>query len=130
MSEGTACQNSLWSCIWIFKAKNFRKLYLHNFSFAKNPGWENISLHYITLTHKRLQKGFGSIAEGECAIEKKEKNYLTEDLANLIFLHFYGMRTFSHKYKKGMSCYTHDGEFLLKPNYFKKQSSSSSFLLT
>ena len=61
-------------------------------------------------SYKMQQKGFGSIEEGECAIEKKEKNYLTEDLANLIFLHFYGMRTFSHKYK-GMSCYTWWGIF-------------------
>ena len=43
-----------------------------------------------------------------------KKKYLTEDLANLLFIHFYSMRTFSHKYSdmstyKGMAFYIYTG---------------------
>ena len=101
MSEGTTSQNSLWSCIWIFTAKTFADLYLDIFSFAKFPGLENISLHLLISDFK---KALALLQKANAQLKKKEKNYLIEDLASLISLHFYGIRTFSHKYK-GMSCY-------------------------
>ena len=64
---------------------------------------------------------------GKCAIEKNKKKYFTEDLAYLIFIHFYSMyeniltQIKRHVYK-GMSCYMYMG------NCFAKTSDRKQFM--
>ena len=59
---------------------------------------------FIKEFNRDFKKALALLQKANAQLKKKEKNYLTEDLASLILLHFYSITTFSHKYK-GMSCY-------------------------